>query len=189
MLPAVEEFVAEMRRTCERLDGEARWTRCGALLEALLADGELRRHAESWPACGFDGERVDNLLFYEDPDHGFVINGLVKNPGGRAMIHDHGESWTVYGLLRGRERIARYREIRTADGGVGHEEERSVACGPGDVDVVRPWEIHAEYAGGTRTVAVIVRSRRSGTFEQHRYFDDGGKARFGGPGQVPYDLA
>lgn len=185
MLPAMQEFVARMREACEALDGEARWNRCRELLGELLKDEALRRHAEDWPVGGFDGEKVDNLLFYEDRDHKFVVNGLIKNPGGRAMIHDHGETWTVYGLLRGNERIVRYREVEKG-GRLGYEESYAAHCGPGDVDVVRPWEIHSEYAGDEKTVAVIVRSRKSGTFEQFRY--EGGKRRFPGPNQVPYDL-
>lgn len=188
MLPAVEKFVSDMREVCRTVDGDKRWEKCRELLRELLKDGELGKHAEDWPVGGYDGRKVDNLLFYEDPDHGFVINGLIKNPGGRAMIHDHGKAWTVYGLLRGNERIVRYREVAGADGDVGYEEADSFACGPGEVDVVRPWEIHSEYAGDEKTVAVIVRSQRSGTFDQYRYFDDGGKEKYGGPNQVPYEL-
>ena len=105
MLPAVEKFVAEMRDVCERTAGDAKWDRCGELLSDLLKDPDLNNHAQDWPVGGFDGKKVDNLLFYEDPDHGFVINGLIKNPGGLAVPHDHGKAWTVYGVLTGGERI------------------------------------------------------------------------------------
>ena len=63
------------------------------------------RRSGQWPVGGFAGKKVDNLLFYEDPDYKFVINGLNKNPGGRAMIHDHGQAWTVYDVLAGQERV------------------------------------------------------------------------------------
>ena len=190
MLPAVETFVEKMRSVCAETgrDDNARWDKCRKLLQHLLKDPALQEHAEDWPVGGFDGKKVDNLLFYEDPDHGFVINGLIKNPGGRAMIHDHGQAWTVYGLLQGDERIVRYNETRNDDGEAFYEEESAEQCGPGDVDIVPPWEIHSEYAGKEKTVAVIVRSQRSGTFEQYRYYDDGGKIKFPGPNQVPYDL-
>jgi predicted metal-dependent enzyme (double-stranded beta helix superfamily) len=188
MMPAVEEFVAKMRVVCETTPGDERWERCRELLGDLLKDPELRKHAQDWPVGGFDGKKVDNLLFYEDPDHGFVINGLIKNPGGRAMIHDHGTAWTIYGVLSGEERVVRYKEIQKPDGEAGFEEEHAVMCNPGDVDVVPPWEIHSEYAGDEKTIAVIVRSQRSGTFEQFRYPDEGGKIAFAGPNQVPYEL-
>ena len=188
MSPAVEEFISDMRAVFAEINGDEKWGRCRQLLGNLLADSELQEHAKVWPVGGFDGKKVDNLLFYEDPDHGFVINGLIKNPGGRAMIHDHGKAWTIYGVLAGEERVVRYREIKKDDGEVGFEEEHAVMCRPGDVDVVPPWEIHSEYAGDEKSIAVIVRSQRSGTFEQYRYLDDGGKVQFPGPNQVPYDL-
>ena len=113
MLPAVETFVAALREACAAgLEGEARWQRCRDLLSVLLADPELRRHARSWPVGGFDGKKVDNLLFYVDPDYGFALNGLIKNPGGRAMIHDHGPAWTVYGLLEGEDVVNTGRAMR-----------------------------------------------------------------------------
>ena len=71
----------------------------------------------------------------------------------------------------------------------GFEQGGTSECGPGDVDIVPPWRIHAEYAGDEKSIAVIIRSQRSGTFEQYRYLDDGGKAKFPGPNQVPYDLS
>lgn len=188
MLPSVERFVADMRTACETMEGDDKWVRCRELLTELLKDPDLQKHAEDWPVGGFDGKKVDNLLFYEDPDHGFVINALIKNPGGYAMIHDHGQAWTIYGVLAGAERVVRYREIEK-DGDVTFEEEHAVECRPGDVDVVPPWEIHSEYAGDEKTIAVIVRSQRSGTFEQYRYPPEGGKVKFPGPNQVPYDLS
>ena len=187
MLPAVEKFITEMRAACEAADCDKKWDRCRDLLSDLLRDPDLQKHAEDWPVGGFDGKKVDNLLFYEDPDHDFVINGLIKNPGGYAMIHDHGKAWTIYGVLSGQERVVRYREVEK-NGEATFEEEHAVMCGPGDVDVVPPWEIHSEYAGDEKTIAVIVRSQRSGTFEQYRYPQEGGKVRFPGPNQVPYDL-
>ena len=189
MLPAVEEFVAALRATCaEGLEGEARWRRCGELLSALLDDPALKAHARGWPVGGFDGKKVDNLLFYEDPDYGFALNGLIKRPGGRAMIHDHGPSWTVYGLLEGCERIARFGVVTNEDGTRRLEAATSIECGPGDVDIVPPHEIHSEYAGDRKTIAVIVRSQRTGTFEQKGYENSADGERIAGPNQVPYAL-
>lgn len=189
MLPAAEKFVAEMRAVCAETDGpddERRWARCRELLADMLQDPAVKAHAQDWPVGGFDGKKVDNLLFYEDPDFGFVINGLIKNPGGLAVPHDHGKAWTVYGVLAGRERVVHL--APGAPGAPGFAEEAATDCGPGVVDVVPPWKIHAEYAGDEKTVAVIVRSQRSGTFEQYRHGPDGEKTRFPGPNQVPYAL-
>ena len=55
------------------LEGRARW---GALPGAAPGtDPELKRQAETWPVGGFDGKKVDNLLFY---DYGFAMNALIK---------------------------------------------------------------------------------------------------------------
>ena len=189
MLPAVEDFVAALRAACAGgLEGEARWRRCGELLRPLLADPALKAHARDWPVGGFDGRKVDNLLFYVDPDYGFALNGLIKRPGGRAQIHDHGPSWTVYGLLEGRERIVRFGVATGAEGARRLEETASIECGPGDVDIVPPHEIHSEYAGDSRTVAFIVRSQRTGSFAQKGYESSVDGAPIPGPNQVPYAL-
>jgi predicted metal-dependent enzyme (double-stranded beta helix superfamily) len=189
MLPAAEKFVTGMRETfAAGIDERARWEKCRDLLKQLIADPELRQHAQNWPVGGFDGKKVDNLLFYEDPDYGFVMNGLIKNPGGSAMIHDHGPAWTIYGLVQGRERIVRFDAAERADGSFDITEAGSEECGPGDIDIVAPRVIHSEYAGEEKSIALIVRSQRSGTFEQYRYLDDGSRVVIRGPEQVPFDL-
>ena len=190
MLPAVEDFVAALRAVCaDGLEGEPRWRRCGELLRTLLGDKALRAHARDWPVGGFDGRKVDNLLFYVDPDFGFALNGLIKRPGGRAQIHDHGPAWTVYGLLEGRERIVRF-GVTTGENGTRRLAETTVIeCGPGDVDIVPPHEIHSEYAGESKTVAFIVRSQRTGTFEQKGYENSVDGEPIAGPNQVRYPLS
>ena len=190
MLPAAEAFVAGLRAAfAQGLDGDARWQRCRELLQELVRDPELQRHAEDWPVTGFDGNKVSNLLFYEDPDYGFVMNALIKNPGGSALVHDHGPAWTIYGLVAGTERIVRFAANERDDGKFDITERRSDDCGPGDVDIVPPEEIHSEYAGDEKSIAVIVRSQRSGTFEQFRYLEDGSQVVIRGPDQQPYELA
>lgn len=188
MIPAAEHFIAEMRKACAAgLEGRARWERCRELLQTLIADPELKRQAQAWPVGGFDGKKVDNLLFYEDPDYGFVMNALIKNPGGRAMIHDHGPAWTIYGVVQGHERIVRFEARDKGDGSVALEEMSAVMCGPGDVDIVAPREIHSEYAGEEKSIAFIIRSQRSGTFEQLS-FEGGRPSTMRGPNQVPFNL-
>ena len=192
MLPAVEKFIGEMRKLYE--DGVAeneRWETCRALLTEMIADPDVRAHAEAWPVTGFNPktDKVSNLLFYEDPDYGFVINALIKNPGGYAMIHDHGPSWTIYGVLAGEERIVHYDATRRDDGKFDLSEKHAEICRPGDVDIVPPALIHSEYAGTDKSIAVIVRSQRSGTFEQFRYLEDGSQVVIRGPDQTPYALS
>ena len=192
MLPAAEKFIAAMRQVfADGVPEPECWERCRALLKEMIADPEVKAHAKDWPVTGFNPktDRVQNLLFYEDPDYGFVINALIKNPGGYAMIHDHGPAWTIYGVLSGEERIVHYDATEQGDGKYALAESHAEICRPGDVDVVPPRLIHSEYAGDEKSIAVIVRSQRSGTFEQFRYLEDGSQVVIRGPEQVPYDLS
>ena len=192
MLPAVEKFVAEMRGVCETVDGDAKWDRCRALLADLLKDPDLQHHAQDWPVGGFDGKKVDNLLFYEDPDHGFVINGLIKKASAKTTIHDHGVSWTLYGVVDGGEQVLRFK--RTDGGEPGDlpetavvEETETVDVTPGYIDFIKPWDIHAEYNGDGPTVAVIVRSQRCGTYVQNIFYKkDNSVEQYYGPDQIPF---
>ncbi len=81
------------------------------VLAELLADPEVITAAKHWPDCVPANGRAENLLFYEDPDYGFAINGLTKGEarqGQRARIHDHAHIYTLYGVLDGHERVVRY---------------------------------------------------------------------------------
>jgi predicted metal-dependent enzyme (double-stranded beta helix superfamily) len=181
-----DTFIAGVRRLyAEVPDEAARWERIAALLGDLLAEPRLQTQAADWP------ERAENLLFYEDPDYGFVINGLIKAPDKRTAIHDHAQLWTAYGVLAGHETVERYERL---DDGARPDyaevrQSASLAVGPGTVDLVPPWQIHAEASGAERTVAVIVRSGKPGAFLQNRFDPDTRRTWQGyGPVQIPYAL-
>lgn len=187
-------FIAAVRRLyAEEPDEAARWTAISEALRALLAEPALQAQAAEWPDCGQGGDhqRAENLLFYEDPDHGFVINGLIKAPNQRTGIHDHAHLWTAYGVLDGHETIERYERL---DDGARPDyaeirQAAEFAVGPGTVDLVPPWQIHAEASGAERTVAVIVRSGKPGGFLQGRFDPASGRAWQGyGPIQIDYPL-
>jgi hypothetical protein len=63
--------------------------------------------------------------------------------------------------------------------------------GPGGVDFVPPYEVHAERGGQERSVAIIVRSERMvGRHKQSMFDTDKNTVvQSWGPEQVPYDLA
>ena len=190
MLPAAETFIAAMRDACAQApDDRELWERCRELMRPLLADPELRAQAETWPEGSYDGVRADNLLFYEDPDYGFVLNALVKSPQGKAVPHDHGPSWTAYGVLRGKERIQRYDVVTEDDGNTELRESWHEDFESGDIDIVPPWEIHAEQAGDEKTIAFIVRSQKIGTFKQYGYMEGPEPIQIPGPTQLPHDLS
>jgi len=188
-LPAFARFVDDLRSVWARLaDDEDRMTEGRRLLKRLLSDAELIAHAANWPST----EGRKNLLFYEDPDYGFVINGVVRPPGRAGGVHDHDRAWVAYGLLDGSETLERFERL---DDGArpGYAEVRrtgATTAGPGTVDLVEPFAIHAEQGGPERSVAVILRSVRvagrvlQGGYEPDRNFHE----KREGPEQIPYAL-
>jgi predicted metal-dependent enzyme (double-stranded beta helix superfamily) len=188
-LPVFEKFIQDLRATWAALeDIEARMKKGTRLLEALVKDESLREHSKKWPST----EGRKNLLFYEDPDYNFAINGVVRVPGRKGSIHDHAYAWTAYGLLDGTEKLERFR--RVDDGrkdGYAKLEVESVSDGlPGKVDLVPPFAIHAEQGGPTRSVAVILRSERvAGKTTQGSYDMEKQTIRqVEGPLQVPFEI-
>ncbi len=133
-------------------------------------------------------------MFYEDPDFGFAINGLTKGAarqGGRARIHDHAHIYTLYGVLDGHERIERYERLddRSRPGYAEIKKTGDVLVGPGEIDLVRPHEIHVEVTVGERAVAVIVRSQKGGGFNQGRYNPEKNEYYESlGPRQTPVEM-
>ena len=171
---AQERFVSKMRELFAREPNvDNRWSAVPPILAELLADPEVREASKGWPIPSSvpadSGERRGgNLLFYEDPDYGFVINGQIHADGRRqgepTYAHDHGRIYTAYGLLDGHERIVQYERID--DGSKpDHAEVRKTAdylAGPGDIHLARPGDIHVELYAGERTAAVIIRSAKDG---------------------------
>jgi predicted metal-dependent enzyme (double-stranded beta helix superfamily) len=188
-LPAFEKFIQGLRAAWAELpDIEARMKKGQQLLEELVMDQTLREASKTWPST----EGRKNLLFYEDPDYGFAINGVVRLPGRKGSIHDHAHSWTAYGLLDGTESLERYR--RVDDGskeGYAQLELESVSEGkPGKVDLVPPFDAHAEQGGPTRSVAIILRSERvAGKVWQGSYnMENNTVRRTDGPTNIPYKI-
>jgi predicted metal-dependent enzyme (double-stranded beta helix superfamily) len=132
------------------------------------------------------------LLFYEDPEYGFAINGVVRVPGRKGSIHDHAHSWTAYGLLEGTESLERYRRLddRSKEGYARLELEGVTPGAPGKVDLVPPFDAHAEQGGPTRSVAIILRSERvSGKVLQGSYdLANNTVRRIDGPTNIPYEI-
>jgi uncharacterized RmlC-like cupin family protein len=203
MLAAVEKLVSEVRALCAApIAPEQRWSEAAARLRVLLADPALQEHSRSWPispaVLGLQGKHA-NLLFYEDPDYGFVLNGLIKRADARTTIHDHGRSHTIYGVVFGAEKVARY-EVDDAvplpaasePGLLERARVRAteeVEVGAGHVDYIAPWQVHAEFNGAATTAALILRSQRSGTFVQNIFHADSGTVeQYHGPRQIPYVL-
>jgi predicted metal-dependent enzyme (double-stranded beta helix superfamily) len=191
-MSAVSKFIAAARQLhANEPDPSQRWHGMIPLLQELLADPAVREQSQTWPDCSQGSERAENLLFYEDPDYNFVINGLIKAPHTRTQIHDHAHNWTLYGVLEGNENIERYERLddRSKPDYAEIRNSLNVKVGPGKIDLVPPYEIHAEESGSERTVAIIVRAEKAGGFLQGRYDPVTKKYWQGyGPKQIPYAL-
>ena len=188
-LPVFEKFIQELRTAWAELpDLEARMKHGAKLLEALVNDESMRQAAKSWPST----EGRKNLLFYEDPDYGFAINGVVRTAGRKGSIHDHAHAWTAYGVLDGTETLERFRRVDDQSReGYAQLELESVSEGkPGKVDLVPPFDIHAEQGGPTRSAGVILRSERvAGKVLQGSYDKEHNTIRFiDGPENIPYEI-
>ena len=188
-LPVFEKFIQDLRAAWSEVpDMEARMKKGQQLLESLVKDEGLRQASKSWPST----EGRKNLLFYEDPDYGFAVNGVVRIPGRKGSIHDHAHAWTAYGLLDGTESLERFRRIddRSQEGHAELELESVTQGTPGKVDLVPPFDIHAEQGGPTRSVAIILRSERvAGKVPQGSYSMEGNLYRqIEGPTNIPYSI-
>jgi 3-mercaptopropionate dioxygenase len=189
-LPVFEKFIADLRAIwAAQPDDQRRMEAAKPLLERLVLDPALKAHSASWPST----EGRKNLLLYVDPDHHFVINGVVRVPGRTGGVHDHADAWVLYGVLDGSESLERF--DRVDDGsrsGYAEVKLASVTTGTqGKVDLVPPHAIHAEQGGPTRSVAIIVRSQRlgEGTILQRTYDRRANTViEQYGPTQIPYDL-
>jgi predicted metal-dependent enzyme (double-stranded beta helix superfamily) len=189
-LPVFDSFIADLRALWAREpDIKRRMEQAKPLLEKLVMEPSLKAHSQRWPST----EGRKNLLLYVDPDYEFAINAVVRVPGRTGSVHDHASAWVLYGVLDGTESLERYE--RTDDGSKPDYAEvklASVTTGSqGKVDLVGPWEIHAEQGGPTRSAAMILRSQRlgEGTVLQHQFDLETGKIleRYG-PAQIPYEL-
>ncbi len=199
---AFERFINKTRELFAREpDLDKRWAALPPILKELLADPEVREASKGWPVPGLtpnSGERrAGNLLFYEDPDYGFVINGQIheasQRQGEPQRAHDHGSIYTAYGLLDGHERITLYK--RTDDGSKPDyakvEKTSDYLAAPGDVHLARPRDIHLEINVGERTAAVIIRSAKDGvpTNLHGRYDLETDKYNESiGPRQIPAEM-
>ena len=173
---ALDRFVAKTKELfASERDEDKRWEALTPILAELLADPSVVEASKNWPDCVPADGRAENLLFYVDDEYGFAINGLTKVPSrGKSRIHDHAHIYTLYGVLDGHESIERYDRLdnRSRPDYAEIKLASEVEVGPGEIDLVRPYEVHRENTIGERTVAVIIRSEMGGTFNQGRYIPE-----------------
>jgi predicted metal-dependent enzyme (double-stranded beta helix superfamily) len=185
-IAAFDTFIAETRALYDQgLEGETLWRGIAKRLEALVSDEDFKRLSDDWPIG--DGKQY---VLYEDPDHGFVIDGLVRGPYHKAIRHDHAHTWTAYGIVTGWERLTRY--DRTDDGSdpkhADLEQVSADICQAGTVDVIAPWDINTESNDDNRAVALSVRSETLGHFDQTVFRDDGTVGAIRGLKRIDFPL-
>jgi predicted metal-dependent enzyme (double-stranded beta helix superfamily) len=188
-IPAFEKFIQDLRAAWAELpDMEARMRKGQQLLEQLVKDPAMRAASRSWPST----EGRKNLLFHEDLECGFAINGVVRMPGRKGSIHDNAHAWTAYGVLDGTESLERFRRVddRSKEGYAELELASVTEGNAGKVDLVPPFDIHAEQGGPTRSVAIILRSERvAGKVLQGSYDKEKNTYRqIDGPTNIPYEI-
>jgi predicted metal-dependent enzyme (double-stranded beta helix superfamily) len=170
---ALARFVAKTKELfASEPDLPTRWKALTPILAELLADPAVQAASKNWPECVPADGRAENLLFYVDDEYGFAVNGLTKNASkSKSRIHDHAHIFTLYGVLDGHESIERYDRLddRSRPDYAEIELASEEVVGPGEIDLVGPYEVHRENTVGERTVAVIIRSQMGGEFNQGRY--------------------
>jgi len=189
VLPSFAAFIADLKAIwANETDTQRRMERGRDALETFVRDPALQELSRAWPST----EGHKNLLFHTDPDHGFIVNAVVREPGRFGSIHDHADAWTAYGVCDGMEYLERFERV---DDGAREDyaelKRTTTTIGrAGVVDLVAPWAIHAEQGSGQRSAAVILRSQvLVGRVLQHRYNEQTRAVTMGsGPTQLPYEL-
>ena len=188
-LPAFQAFIDELKQIwSDEVDDEKRMTKAKPALETLTRNPDLLAHSKKWP-----NTVGQNLLLYEDSSAGFVVNAVVRPPGYKGGVHDHAHAWVLYGVLDGWESLERYERVDDGSepGKAVVKLVSSTRGAPGTVDIVPPFNIHAEQGGDGRSVAMIVRSQRLvGRVLQNGFnTTDNRVVQRSGPEQVPFVLS
>jgi len=187
-MPALQSFIDDLRAIwASDSDIGSCMEKAKPVLEKLVQNQELQARSVDWPST----EGRKNLLLYVDDQYEFAVNAVVRVPGRKGSIHDHAHAWVLYGVLCGTESLERYERIddRSRED-FAQVRMTSVSVGsPGKVDLVPPFDIHAEQGGPTRSVAIILRSTKLGDITQRQYDAVTGEVRPGpGPTQIPFEL-
>jgi predicted metal-dependent enzyme (double-stranded beta helix superfamily) len=188
-MESFQKFIADLRDIWSTTSGtEQRMRAAESVMKQFVLDPDLQSSARDWPLT----EPRKNLLFYEDPDFGFAINGVTRSPGYRGGVHDHAHAWVLYGVLEGTESLERFDRLddRATPGFAELKKSSTTEGRPGHVDLVPAHGIHAERGGRLRSAALILRSERvAGRVLQNSY-DVAAKSvtHREGPEQIPYQL-
>ena len=126
-LPVASRFVDQIRSLyAQNFDPDILWPKIKIAMGPLLADPTLKESSKTWPLTVEGAPKVKNLLFYEDSDYGFVFNATVRKANSVTSIHDHGDVWTLYGLIEGHEIMYSYERTDNAPRDIGPAQLKQV---------------------------------------------------------------
>ena len=170
---AFAAFIDEMKAHFARdLPEQEHWEGVRALLRTLVADEALRETSRDWEA-----KKGREYILHHDPEFDFFVGALVRQPNHIAGVHDHGPTWTIYGVLDGQEITHVYN--RLDDGSKPGYAEIELAgkhhAPTGHVDMVPPHVPHAEWGNSDRSVAITVRTTKPGSYDQVMFNLETGK--------------
>ena len=170
---AFNKFIKNMHELfAKKLPDAEQWKGVKPLLSSLLADQDFQQESLSWTK-----KRGREYILHHDTKYDFFVGALVREPKHAAMAHDHGPTWTIYGVLDGDEITHIYRRLDNGENeGYAKLELKTRTEAPaGSVDVVPPFVIHAENGNSERSVAITVRTTKPGSYDQTMFDIETGK--------------
>jgi predicted metal-dependent enzyme (double-stranded beta helix superfamily) len=115
-------------------------------------------------------DAIGGRLLYEDPDYGFAVWASVEKPGVVRTPHDHGPTWAVYGVYRGRIDTTLYERVDhgTREGYAEVRELRRYVASDGEVSCLPRGIAHrTECVGEKPSLNLIVRGLK--WYWKHNY--------------------
>lgn len=144
-----------------------------SLLARLIATDDWLPPAYTRP----DPDRYQQYLLHCDSRERFSVVSFVWGPGQSTPIHDHG-IWGLVGVLRGVEKVERFRRLPT--GGLVAEGDELLRQGEVDAFSPRLGDIHRVTNGLTDrpSISIHVYGANIGAVERATYAPDGAPKSF-----------
>ena len=145
----------------------------GALLSRLIASDDWLPEEFSHPSP----DRYQQYLLHCDSRERFSVVSFVWGPGQSTPIHDH-TVWGLVGVLRGAEKVERFRHLPS--GGLTADGEEFLKAGEVDAVSPRVGDIH-RVANGLKdrpSVSIHVYGANIGAIERATYTADGAQQSF-----------
>lgn len=144
-----------------------------ALLARLIADDAWLPDAFARP----DPDRYQQYLLHCDSRERFSVVSFVWGPGQSTPIHDHGV-WGLVGVLRGAEKVERFR--RAPSGALVADGEELLQAGTVDAFSPRGGDIHrvTNALADRPSVSIHVYGANIGAVERATYAPDGTSKSF-----------